>query len=93
MTDLNIAILSAEDLIKYTRPVSPLEVALYDALALAMRDNGQAFDDLLDELNAAEDSVSDFKGQVDKLEDEIESLKDTIFELKELNAQLSGEVQ
>ena len=93
MTNLNIAILSPEDLIKYTRPVSPLEVALYDALALAMKDKGQEFDDLEDELTAAEDSVSDFKGQVDKLEDEIESLKDTIFELKELNAQLAGEVQ
>jgi len=93
MTDLNISILSAEDLIKYTRPVSPLEVALYDALALAMRDNGQAFDDLLDELNEMEKQLERVQDELNESEDKIESLEDTIFELKELNAQLAGEVQ
>jgi len=96
MTDLNIAILSAEDLIKYTRPVSSLEVALYDALALAMRDNGQAFDDLQDELNEMEVSRDTLQRELNASENEIDNLKDTIFELKELkelNAQLAGEVQ
>jgi len=93
MTDLNIAILSAEDLIKYTRPNSPLEVALYDALALAMRDNGQAFDDLQNELNEMEASRDTLQRELNASENEIDNLKDTIFELKELNAQLAGEVQ
>jgi hypothetical protein len=57
MTNLNISILSPEDLIKYTQPTSPLEVALYDALALAMKDKGQEFDDLTDELNERDEHI------------------------------------
>jgi hypothetical protein len=64
MTDLNIAILSPEDLIKYTRPKSPLELALYEALALAMKDKGQEFDDLTDELNELDKHIQ-------KLEEEL----------------------
>ena len=80
MTNLNIAILSPEDLIKYTRPTSPLEVALYDALALAMKDKGQEFDDLTDELNEMEKSL-------ERVNDELSEAQDKIKALEELNAQ------
>ena len=84
MTNLNIAILSPEDLIKYTRPTSPLEVALYDALALAMKDKGQEFDDLTDELNEMEKSLERVNDELSEAQDKIEALEETI---EELNAQ------
>ena len=83
MTNLNIAILSPEDLIKYTRPTSPLEVALYDALALAMKDKGQEFDDLTDELNEMEESLMRVNDELSEMEDKIEELKDELFVLKD----------
>ena len=78
MTNLNIAILSPEDLIKYTRPSSPLEVALYDALALAMKDKGQEFDDLTDELNEMEKSLERVNDELSEAQDKIEELKDEV---------------
>lgn len=83
MTNLNIAILSPEDLIKYARPSSPLEVALYDALALAMKDKGQEFDDLTDELNELNERIDNLENQLEEAEDKIEELKDELFVLKD----------
>jgi septation ring formation regulator EzrA len=78
MTNLNIAILSPEDLIKYTRPTSPLEVALYDALALAMKDKGQEFDDLTDELNEMEKSLERVNDELSEAQDKIEKLEEEL---------------
>ena len=83
MTNLNISILSPEDLIKYTRPSSPLEVALYEALALAMKDKGQEFDDLTDELNEMEKSLERVNDELSEAQAKIEELKDELFVLKD----------
>lgn len=78
MTNLNIAILSPEDLIKYTRPTSPLELALYEALALAMKDKGQEFDDLTYELNERDEHIQKLEEQLDEAEDKIEKLEEEL---------------
>jgi predicted RNase H-like nuclease (RuvC/YqgF family) len=78
MTNLNIAILSPEDLIKYTRPTSPLELALYEALALAMKDKGQEFDDLTYELNERDEHIQKLEEQLEEAKDKIEKLEEEL---------------
>jgi peptidoglycan hydrolase CwlO-like protein len=76
MTNLNISILSPEDLIKYTQPTSPLEVALYDALALAIKDKEQEFDNLHDELNERDKHIQKLEEQLEEAKDKIEKLEE-----------------
>ena len=80
---LNISIMNADELLRYARPESPLEVALYEALALAMKDKGQEFDDLTDELNELNERIDNLENQLEEAEDKIEELKDELFVLKD----------
>jgi peptidoglycan hydrolase CwlO-like protein len=80
-----ISIMNTDDLLRYTKPTSELEIALYNALQEQVTQGNIEAQEDINELN---DSIENLQDEVRSLENRIEELEEELsdlgFEIKEL---------